>query len=63
MGYGAAYAYLAMSQALADAGLGVADITSERTGIIAGSGGASVSNYVQAADNLRTKGVRQMAHS
>src|SRR4029453_17065433 len=39
MGDGAAYAYLAMKQAIEDAGLGEAEISHERTGLVAGSGG------------------------
>ncbi|MDF1856002.1 beta-ketoacyl-ACP synthase I [Pseudooceanicola sp.] len=43
MGGGAAYAHIAMSQAIADAGLDEADIVNPRTGLIAGSGGPSTS--------------------
>lgn len=43
MGPGAAYAYLAMEQAIADAGLTPAEVSHERTGLIAGSGGPSTS--------------------
>ena len=43
MGPGAAYAYLAMEQAIADAGLEETDVSNERTGVIAGSGGPSTS--------------------
>ena len=39
MGRGAAYAYIAMGQAIADAGLEEADISNPRTGLVAGSGG------------------------
>ena len=38
MGDGAAYAYLAMKQAIEDAGLGEAEISNDRTGVVAGSG-------------------------
>ena len=41
MGPGAAYAYIAMDQAIADAGLTPAEVSHERTGVIAGSGGPS----------------------
>ena len=41
MGPGAAYAYLAMEQAIADAGLTEDEVSNERTGVIAGSGGPS----------------------
>ncbi len=60
MGHAAAYAYIAMDRAIADSGLEEADISSERTGIIAGSGGASSSSQVEAADILREKGIRRV---
>jgi 3-oxoacyl-[acyl-carrier-protein] synthase-1 len=43
MGQGAAYAYIAMEQAIADAGLSEAEVSNERTGLVAGSGGPSTS--------------------
>ena len=43
MGPGAAYAYLAMEQAIADSGLAAEDVSNPRTGLIAGSGGPSTS--------------------
>ncbi len=43
MGPGAAYAYIAMSQAIADAGLEESDVVNMRTGLVAGSGGPSTS--------------------
>lgn len=43
MGPGAAYAHIAMSQAIADAGLEESTISNPRTGLIAGSGGPSTS--------------------
>ncbi|NBT33505.1 MAG: beta-ketoacyl-ACP synthase I, partial [Rhodobacteraceae bacterium] len=39
MGPGAAYAHIAMTQAIADAGLEASDVVNPRTGLIAGSGG------------------------
>lgn len=48
MGPGAAYAYLAMEQAIADAGLSAEEVSHERTGLIAGSGGPSTSNLFAA---------------
>ena len=60
MGDAAAYAYVAMQQAIADSGLEEKDISNERTGIIAGSGGASSLNQVASADILREKGVKRM---
>jgi len=60
MGDAAAFAYIAMKQAIEDAGLSEAEVSNELTGIIAGSGGASSSNQVEAADILRTKGLKRI---
>jgi 3-oxoacyl-[acyl-carrier-protein] synthase-1 len=60
MGDAAAYSYIAMQQAISDAGLDDADISSPRTGLIAASGGASSANIVASADILRDKGVRKI---
>ena len=60
MGQAAAYAYLSMEQAIADAGLSEAEVSNERTGVIAGSGGASSSSQVEAADILRERGLRRV---
>ena len=60
MGDAAAYAYISMTQAIADAGLEESDISNERTGIIAGSGGASSASQVEAADILRERGLRRV---
>ena len=43
MGPGAAYAHIAMTQAIADAGLTESDVVNPMTGLIAGSGGPSTS--------------------
>jgi 3-oxoacyl-[acyl-carrier-protein] synthase-1 len=56
----AAYAYIAMQQAIDDAGLEDGDVSNVRTGLIAGSGGASSANIVAAADTLRSRGVRKI---
>jgi 3-oxoacyl-[acyl-carrier-protein] synthase-1 len=48
MGPGAAYAHIAMSQAIADAGLEESDIVNPRTGLVAGSGGPSTSAMLAA---------------
>ena len=48
MGDAAAFAYIAMQQAIDDAGLAPTDVSHVRTGIIAGSGGASTENLVEA---------------
>lgn len=60
MGGAAAYAYIAMRDAIADAGLSETDISTPRTGIIAGSGGGSNSDIVESADILREKGIRKV---
>jgi len=60
MGDAASYAYVAMQRAIEDAGLDSEDISNTRTGLIAGSGGASSSNIVWGADTLREKGVRRV---
>ncbi|MBI5093661.1 MAG: beta-ketoacyl-ACP synthase I [Candidatus Hydrogenedentes bacterium] len=58
MGNAAAYAFIAMEQAIADAGLAETDVSNPRTGLIVGSGGGSPSNQVLAADLMRSKGLR-----
>ena len=56
MGPGAAYAYISMQQAIADAGLTGAEVSNERTGIVAGSGGPSTSNFLIAHTTVLEKG-------
>jgi 3-oxoacyl-[acyl-carrier-protein] synthase-1 len=60
MGPAAAYAFLSMRQAIEDAGLEEHEVSNPRTGIIAGSGGASSASQVEAADILREKGLRRV---
>jgi 3-oxoacyl-[acyl-carrier-protein] synthase-1 len=60
MGDAAAYAYVAMRSALADAGLTIEQIRHPRVGVIAGSGGGSPQWQIEAADLLRAKGVRKV---
>ena len=60
MGEGAAYAVLAMEQAVADAGLEESDISNPRTGLIAGSGGPSTANMLTAFDTTREKGPKRV---
>ncbi len=60
MGDAAAYAYVAMQNAIADAGLTTVEISNPRTGLIAGSGGASSANLVWGADTLRERGLRRV---
>jgi len=60
MGDAAAYAYIAMDNAIKDAGLTEAEVSNSRTGLIAGSGGASSANIVSGADTLRSRGLRRV---
>ncbi len=60
MGDAAAYAYVSMQHAIDDAGLTDDQVSNPRSGIIAGSGGASSANLVWGADKLREKGVRRV---
>jgi len=56
MGPGAAYAYIAMAQAIADAGLDEALISHPRTGLVAGSGGPSTSAMLTAHEVVKKTG-------
>ncbi|HXZ69180.1 MAG TPA: beta-ketoacyl-ACP synthase I [Alphaproteobacteria bacterium] len=60
MGDGAAYNYVAMQQAVSDAGLEESEISNERTGLIMGSGGPSTRTVVNAADTARSKGPKRV---
>jgi len=60
MGDSAAYNYIAMKEAIADAGLDEAQISNPRTGLIAGSGGTSTQNVTLAVDLLREKGAKKV---
>jgi 3-oxoacyl-[acyl-carrier-protein] synthase-1 len=60
MGDAAAYAYISMQQAIEDSGLQESDVSNVRTGIIAGSGGASSASQTEAADILRDRGLRRV---
>jgi 3-oxoacyl-[acyl-carrier-protein] synthase-1 len=60
MGEGSGWNYIAMEQAIADAGLEKNDISNERTGIIMGSGGPSARAIVMAADTAREKGPKRV---
>ena len=55
MGDAAGFAYLSMAQAIEDAGLSPEMVSSERTGLIAGSGGASSANIIESGDLAREK--------
>src|SRR3546814_13279712 len=56
VGHAAAYAYLAMKDAIADSGLSEEQVSNPRTGLIAGSGGYSTLTQMEALDILREKG-------
>ncbi|MCU4674672.1 beta-ketoacyl-ACP synthase I [Catenovulum sp. 2E275] len=60
MGDAAAYAYIAMQQAVTDSGLTEEQVSNPRTGLIVGSGGASSENQVNAAQTMQEKGVRRV---
>jgi len=60
MGDAAAYAYLSMEQAIADAQLTDEMVSNERTGLVAGSGGGSSKNQVEACKLMVEKGVRRV---
>ncbi len=60
MGGAAAYTYIAMKQAIEDAGLSEDQVSNHRTGLVMGSGGGSPENQVLAADLLREKGIRRV---
>jgi len=60
MGDAAAYSYIAMKEAIEQSGLTEAEVSNVRTGIVAGSGGASSANLTEAADVLREKGIRKV---
>jgi 3-oxoacyl-[acyl-carrier-protein] synthase-1 len=60
MGDAAAYAWLSMKQAIEHAGLAPEQVSHPRTGLVAGSGGASSANQVLAADTLRAKGIKRV---
>lgn len=60
MGQAAAFSYIAMQQAIEDSGLSPEDVSNPRTGLIAGSGGASTLNQMEAIDTLREKGVKRI---
>jgi 3-oxoacyl-[acyl-carrier-protein] synthase-1 len=60
MGEGAAWNYVAMTQAIQDAGLGDDEVSHERTGLVMGSGGPSTRAIVEAADITRERGPRKV---
>jgi len=60
MGDGAAWNWIAMQQAITDAGLEESDVKNERTGLIMGSGGQSTRTIVAAADTTREKSPKRV---
>ncbi len=60
MGDAAAYASVALDDAIAMAGLAPSQISHPRIGLVMGSGGGSPANQIEAADTLRSKGVRRI---
>ena len=60
MGEGAAWNYVAMEQAIADAGLEENDIINPMTGLIMGSGGPSTRTLIEAADTTRESGPKRI---
>ena len=60
MGAGSAYAVLSMEQAIIDAGLTNEEVSNPKTGLIAGSGGPSTANLLQAFDIAREKGPKRV---
>ena len=60
MGKAASYAYIAMKEAIEHAGLEESDVSNPRSGLVAGSGGASSENVVIGTDILRDRGVKRI---
>ena len=60
MGDAAAYTYVAMRNAISDAGLSSEQVSHLRSGVVAGSGGASPHWQIEIGDIMRTKGVRKV---
>lgn len=60
MGDAAGYAYVALRDAISDAGLALEQVRHPRSGVIAGSGGGSAQWQIETADVLRERGVRKV---
>lgn len=60
MGDAAAYAYLAMEQAIGDAGLEQDEVSNFRTGLVMGSGGGSPEDQLESTDIMRDRGIRKV---
>ena len=60
MGDAAAFSYIAMEQAIADAGLDLEELKSPQVGLITGSGGGSPANNILAAEIAKERGVKRV---
>ena len=60
MGEAASYAYLSAAEAIKDSGMDLSRFSSQDVGVIAGSGGASSRSQVEAADIVKSKGVKRI---
>ena len=60
MGDGAAFNYIAMKNAIEDAGLEKSEISNEMTGLIVGSGGPSTKNFLEAFEITKSKGAKKI---
>jgi len=60
MAKGHAYAWIAMQEAIADAGLPPEAVSNVRTGLIVGAGGTSTESMLEGTDTLREKGIRRV---
>ncbi len=60
MGDGAAYNYVAMQQAIEDAGLEAEQVSNPRSGLVVGSGGPSTRNQILAIDTAREKSAKRV---
>ena len=61
MGDGAAYNYIAMKNAIEDAGLEEKEVSNEMTGIIVGSGGPSTQNFLNAYETAKSRGAKKVS--
>lgn len=60
MGDSAAYSYLSLKEAIEESGLTPDMVSNPRTGLVAGSGGASSSDIIESVDIMREKGIRKV---
>jgi 3-oxoacyl-[acyl-carrier-protein] synthase-1 len=61
MGDAAAFAYIAMQQAIQDAKLNTEQVSNPRTGLIMGSGGTSAANVIDSSDTMKSRGIRRLS--